>query len=317
MSSLKRVLSVVALLAMAFAGGGLSAAAEPFYQGEQKCFDCHKSEDGVWKQTKHAISFREIHRKPAVKNIITAAGGDANMRRNDTCTTCHFTMVQANATAKPAATTGTSCESCHGPSSDWLALHNDYGGPSAKRETETPAHKAERVQKSIAAGMIRPEMLYDIALNCQGCHGLSRPGIAPETIAKMIDAGHPAGSNFELVQFLEGSVRHRFYPPDVTKNTEMTNAEKARMFVTGHAAALVRESASAGKISNAKYEGTQKKIQANARAALEAIKGQVPEAAALLAEPTDANARKLVTAITGKDLTPQVGAMLPAKSTYK
>ena len=32
-----------------------------------------------------------------------AAGGDANMRRNDVCTTCHFTMSQADAGARPAA----------------------------------------------------------------------------------------------------------------------------------------------------------------------------------------------------------------------
>src|ERR1700709_1136728 len=151
MSSLQRVLSALVLFAVGGAFGGQSATAEPYYQGEQKCFDCHKPEDGVWKQTKHSISFREIHPKPGVKNIITAAGGDANMRRNDVCTTCHFTMVQADANAKPAATTGPACESCHGPSSDWMKLHNDYGGASAKRETETPAHKAERVEKAKAA----------------------------------------------------------------------------------------------------------------------------------------------------------------------
>ena len=317
MSSLQRVLSVIVLLAMACVGGVLAAAAAPFYQGEQKCFDCHKPEDTVWKSTKHAISFKEIHRKPAVKAIITAAGGDANMRRNDVCTTCHFTMVQANASAKPAATTGTSCESCHGPSSDWMPLHNDYGGASAKRETETPAHKAERIKKAVDAGMIRPERLYDIANNCLGCHELARPGIPPETFAKMIDAGHPAGTDFELVSHLEGTVRHRFYPPDVSKNSEMTVAEKARMFITGHAAALVQAAAVAGKVNNAKYQATMKKVDTNARAALDAIKGTVPEAAAVLAEPTDANARKLVDAIAGKDLTAQVGSLLPAKSAYK
>ncbi|MSP46409.1 MAG: hypothetical protein EXQ83_11290 [Xanthobacteraceae bacterium] len=317
MLGLKRVLSAIAFLAMAGAGGGLPATAEPFFQGEQKCVDCHKSEDTVWKATKHSTSFREIHRKPLVKDIITAAGGDANMRRNAVCTTCHFAMTQANATARPAATAGPTCENCHGPSSDWMPLHNDYGGPAAKRETETPAHKTERIQKSIQAGMIRPEMLYDIATNCLSCHGLSRPGVPPETIAKMIDAGHAAGSSFELVSYLEGTVRHRFYPPDVSKNSEMTNAEKSRVFITGHAAALVKGASVAGAVTNLKYVETQKKIETSARAALDAIKGQVPEAAALLAQPTDANARKLVDAISGKDLSAQVGSLMPAKGAYK
>ena len=72
-----------------------------------------------------------------------------------------------------------------------------------------------------------------------------------------------------------------------------------------------------GSYKNAKYEETLKKIDADARKALDAIKGQVPEAAALLAQPTDDNARKLVAAIAGKDLTPQVGKLLPPKNTYK
>ncbi len=96
MFGLQRVLSAVVFLTVA--GGGLSVSAAPFNVGEAKCADCHKAEDAVFKKTKHAIQFREIHRKPAVKDIIAAAGGDANMRRNDTCTQCHFTMVAANAT---------------------------------------------------------------------------------------------------------------------------------------------------------------------------------------------------------------------------
>jgi hypothetical protein len=60
-----------------------------------------------------------------------------------------------------------------------------------------------------------------------------------------------------------------------------------------------------------------KQIETNATTALNAVKGQVPEAAALLAAPTDENARKLVDAIATKDLSPQVGSLLPAKNTYK
>ena len=62
----------------------------------------------------------------------------------------------------------------------------------------------------------------------------------------------------------------------------MTEPEKARVFIVGHAAALVRETEAQGKVKNAKYEETLKKIDADARKALDAIKGQVPEAAALL-----------------------------------
>jgi len=315
--TLQRLLPSIAI--MVLAGWILSspAAADPFYQGPQKCQDCHKSEVSVWEQTKHSQSFKDIHRKPAVKDIIAAAGGDANMRRNDVCTTCHFTMTQADASAKPTATAGTSCESCHGASSDWMPIHNDYGGPTAKRDTETPAHKSDRIQKAVQAGMIRPTALYSIASNCLGCHGLARPGVSPDTMAKMIDAGHPAGSEFELVRYSQGTVRHRFYPPNVDQNQEMTPAELSRMFVTGQAAALVTVAAASGKASNPKYQQTLKKIETDARAALDAVKGQVPEAAALLSQPTEANGRKLADAIATKDLSAQVGKLLPAKTAYK
>jgi hypothetical protein len=43
----------------------------------------------------------------------------------------------------------------------------------------------------------------------------------------------------------------------------------------------------------------------------------VPEAAALLGDPNEANARKLVNAVAEKDLTSEVGGLLPDKSKYK
>ena len=288
-----------------------------FNVGPGKCGDCHREEAKVWEGTPHAKSFRDIHSKPAAKAILAAAGGDANMRRNAVCTQCHYTMTQADAGARPAATVGPSCESCHGAASGWIQTHNDYGGPNVKREQETPANKTARLNKAKAAGMIHSSMLYDIAENCMSCHGLARAGLDPAVMAKMIDAGHPAGSNFELVRYSQGTVRHRFYPPDVTKNAEMNNAELARTFVTGHAAALVMAAANAGKVQNPKYEETRKGIEANARKALDAVKGQVPEANALLGAPTEANAKKLVDAIASKDLSAQVASLLPAKNTYK
>jgi hypothetical protein len=311
------VVASSAWLGVASQGLTPPASAEPFNVGPQKCVECHRAEHGVWEKTKHSTSFRDVHRKPEVKDIIAAAGGNTNMRRNEVCTACHFTMTKADAGPAPNATVGPSCESCHGSASDWMSVHNDYGGPTAKRDTETPAHKAERLKKSADAGMIPPTRLFDVANNCLSCHGLGRPGIAPETIAKMIDAGHPAGSEFELVRYSQGTVRHRFYPPNVNDNAEMAPAELSRLFVTGHAAALVQSSAAMGKASNPKFQETLKKIEASARTALDSIKGQVPDAGALLAQPTEANARKLVDAIAGKDLSPQVGSKLPAKGSYK
>jgi hypothetical protein len=294
-----------------------AAAQAGFSVGPAKCGDCHRDEAKVLEGTKHAKSFQEVHRKDAAKAILAAAGGDANMRRNAVCTQCHYTMTQADASARPNATQGPSCESCHGSASNWIQTHNDYGGPNVKREQETPANKTARLNKAKAAGMIHSSMLFEIAENCASCHSLARKGVDPAVMAKMIDAGHSPGSNFEFVQYSQGSVRHRFYPPDVTKNAEMTPAELSRAYVIGSAAALVVAAGAAGKVQNAKYEDARKAIEANARKALDAVKGQVPEVAAFLAAPTEANGRKVADAVASKDLSAQVASMLPAKNTYK
>lgn len=293
-----------------------TAFAAPYAVGPEKCMDCHRAEHQVWEATKHATSFRDVHRNSKVKAIAMAAGGDDNMRRNATCVSCHYSETQKDANARPAISVSISCESCHGAASDWITLHNDYGGPTAKRETETPDHKVDRLNKAAAAGMVHPANLFDIASNCLSCHGATRDSVAPDTMAKMIDAGHPPGSDFELVKYSQGTVRHRFYPPNVTANAEMTPPELARTFITGHAAALVKVTTAAAT-TNPKLKATRDTLANNARAALTAIQGQVPEAGALLAAPNEANARKLVDAIASKDLSAAVASLLPAKTAYK
>jgi len=310
--------SILVVVASIVGLGWLSdASAETFSQGAKKCEECHRSETQVWQDTKHAKSFAEVHRKEPVKAILAAVGGEGNMRRNEVCVVCHFTETKAEASERARATSGPSCESCHGASSAWQPLHNDYGGPAVKKADETAEHRAKRIADSVAAGMIRPDMHYEIAENCMGCHGLGRAEVPGETVGKMLGAGHPAPSAFELVAFSQGTVRHRFYPPDVTQNAEMTPAELSRLFVTGHAASLVAAAAVAGKSADPKFVEANARQQAAAKAALEAIKGQVPEAAALLAAPTRENAVKLTAAIREKDLSAQVGSMLPAKGSYK
>jgi len=285
--------------------------------GPQKCAECHEAEMSVWQASKHAKSFQEVHRKPEVKDILAAVGKGNNMRRNEVCMSCHFSNVQASASAAPSVAAGPSCESCHGKASGWIQVHSDYGGPQAKRDSESPANKAERIRKSAAAGMIWPSNVYAVAENCLSCHFMGRPDIPADTIAKMVGAGHPAGSQFELVRYSQGTVRHRFYPPDVTKNAQMNPAELSRLFLTGHAAALVQTAGPLGKSTNAKLQKTLDETRNAARSALEAVKGQVPEAATLLATPTPANGRAFVAAIATRDLSGAVGSRLPAPSSYK
>jgi Cytochrome c554 and c-prime len=290
--------------------------ASPYYVGSKACQECHKSEYEVWDKTKHAASFRDLHKNAKVADILAAVGGDKNIRKNTLCTQCHYTLEQADESSTATAKTGISCESCHGAASDWIKIHNDFGGPDVKRETEPAAHRDERIRKSIAAGQRRPESPYDLAANCLYCHSLSRSTVDGATIAKMLAAGHPINPDYELVKYSQGTVRHRFYPPDMTVNAEMKPAELARFFVAGRAAMLVTATQSLGKSDNPAYKEALQKEIASATTALSALKS-LPEAAALVASPNDDNARKLVAALAGKDVSAEVKSFLPKPEDYK
>lgn len=309
-----KLLIVIAGLVSAVSAGTVSAA--PFNEGFRKCVECHEAEVDVWKQTKHHKSYNEVHKKDEAAKILAAVGGNKNMRQNETCVVCHYTETKASESAKPQVATGPSCESCHGASSDWREIHNNYGDGIKEASKEAPANKAKRIAESTKAGMIWPSMTYDVAANCVQCHGLAQSKVSGDTLDKMLDAGHPGSPEFELVRNSQGTVRHRFYPPNVTVNAEMSPAELSRMFIVGQAAVLVSATAASAKATHPKYVALQKKREQDSRAALQTV-ADVPEVKALLDKPSHEAGRKLADALKGKDLSAKVKALLPAKSTYK
>ena len=293
-----------------------AALAERYNIGPAKCQECHRAEFQVWEATVHFKSFRTAHRSDKAKKILDAVGGSPNMKKNEVCTLCHYTMIRKSATDRAIARTGPSCESCHGAASEWMPIHSDYGGPGAKRENESKEDRAERLRVSYRAGLIWPFLRYDIAMNCMSCHGLARKGLDGGTLAKMLAAGHPLKPEFEFVRYTQGTVRHRFYPPDVTLNAPMTPAQLARAFVQGQAARLLSAGRALAISTDAKFVAAQKARYISARDALAAL-ASVPEAAAFIAKPGEQTARALIKAIKGKDLTAEIGPLLPDPKTYK
>lgn len=305
---------LLSLLFLGFTAG--NAAAAPFSEGFRKCQECHEAEVEVWKKTAHFKSYNEVHKKESAAKILAAAGGGASMRQNSTCVMCHYTETKDSESAKPKVASGPSCESCHGASSEYRDVHNFYGEGVADASKETPANKAKRLAAATKAGMIWSFMTYDIAANCMGCHGLAQSKVKGDVLAKMLEAGHPGEPEFELVRYSQGSVRHRYYPPKIDLNAEMTPAELSRLFIVGQAAKLVSATEAAGKSSSPKYAALQKKRETDARAALQAV-ADLPEAKAVLDKPSADSARKLADALKGKDLSAKVKSQLPAKNTYK
>ncbi len=284
------LVTLTAALALSVTTNNPAAAATNI--GPKKCEECHRSENAVWEKSSHFSAFRGAHKVKGAKEIAKASGGGKSMRKNKICIACHYTEING----KPKA--GPSCESCHGASSEWVDLHNDKKTP-----------RDQRLAASQAAGMIHSAMIFEIAENCNGCHAMQN--VDPATAGKLIDAGHPINGDYELVKYSNGEVRHRFYPPDVNTNQEMSKSQMATMFLTGHAVGLVYASRGVAESSNAKYKDEMQKRIMAAKKAIMSVKGQVGSADALLADPTEQNARAFVNALAGKDLSANVGGMLP------
>lgn len=308
MMSLSIVRPVVILtLVVATLGFSADAAAEPFTQGAKSCQECHKDQYKVWEESKHFKSFRTVHRTKEAKAIIATLGGTRRMKKKEDCTLCHYTMKQKSASAKGNAKSGPSCESCHGPSSEWEKIHGDYGGKNVKKEDETPEHKAKRIADSKAAGLIWSSIKYDVVANCLKCHGLARSEINAVMLARMMGAGHPLNPDFEVVSYSQGKMKH--WP-------DRSPAELAYLFVAGQAAKLVSGTEAVGKTEDVQYKNAQMKRAADAKAVLRALI-EIPEAATLIGSPNEENARKLVAAIADKDLWGKVKGMVPDKGSYK
>lgn len=190
----------------------------------ESCAKCHENEVKTWRNTPHSKTFITLHRNPRAKEIASKMG-QGSIKRGDVCIKCHYTMQQQG--EKLRAVSGVSCESCHGAAKDWIALHNNYGSPTATRETESDANRKTRISNSIAAGMRNPSNIYLIARSCLECHTIPNE--------KLVNVGgHQAGSvDFELVAWSQGMVRHNFLRTNGTQNARNDQNKLRVMYIAG------------------------------------------------------------------------------------
>ena len=79
-----------------------------------------------------------------------------------------------------------------------------------------------------AAGMILPAGIYQVAENCFQCHTVP--------MEKLVNVGgHPAGSNFELVSWSQGEIRHNVWYSGGKSNPEVSPERKRIMYIVGRA----------------------------------------------------------------------------------
>lgn len=206
---------------------------------QNSCAKCHTLETKAWKQSHHFTSFENTHRSDRARQILRNMDKRSMKFRNDTCRKCHYTSTVQRDRIRPIS--GVSCESCHGPGEDWVKIHNRVGGsPDAKvfewgEGSETPKQRKARLEKARKQGMNHSGMLYAIASNCVKCHTVPNE--------KLVNQGdHKAGSDFNLVSWSQGEVRHNFLSssgaPDNPTNAAAKQARKRMMYVVGTVANL-------------------------------------------------------------------------------
>jgi len=244
---------------------------------QDTCSNCHTRETDAWKQSTHFRTFVERHRSEEAKKIL-AAMGIRSMKRSDACLGCHYTSVVESDRLRPKW--GVSCESCHGPGRDWMDVHNKIGGDKAAKALEwgeghnesAEAHR-KRLAAAEAHGMISSGMTYGIASNCFGCHT-----VPDEKLVNV--GGHKAGSDFDLVAWSQGEVRHNYVSsagaPDNPSNRPASIEEKRRLYAIG---ALVDLEFSLRNLAAAKEpDGAFRKAMAERVVAARAKAGPVVKA---------------------------------------
>ena len=185
------------------------AAEPPKYTGPGSCSSpsCHggvqpradtsveQNEYSTWVvRDKHAQAYAVLSNPIAQRMALIL-----ELPRPDTapkCLACHALDVPADQRARTFdATDGVSCESCHGPASNWLGPHTTKGWTH---------------EKSIEVGMYDTRNLVHQSEKCLSCHLGSREKFVDH---EMIAAGHP-DLYFELASFTAVMPRHWKEPLD-------------------------------------------------------------------------------------------------------
>lgn len=297
--------------------------------GHESCAKCHDDAIAVWKQTPHFATFDTLHRKPEAKAIADRLGF-SSVKRNETCVKCHYTEQMRGSRERVVA--GVSCESCHGAAKNWLTLHSDYGGLNATKESESPEHRRQRLEASIAAGMNNPENLYLIARQCLACH------TTPNEELVNVGGHLPGSEDFELVSWSQGKVRHNFLRTSGNGNAPSSPERLRVMYVVGVLADLeasVRATAQAttkapfgiasaqraARLKHRLYEINQLVDDPNVQQALEAalavpLKLDQQEALRNAADQIGEAASLFAVEADGSELAP-LDPMLPRPEDYK
>jgi len=123
------VLAILVVSSFAFAQEEGESKKEFKYVGAKKCMPCHMSpakgaQYKQWMGTKHANAYKTLGTDQS-KEVAKEAGIEGNPQEAAECLTCHVTGYEApdsHKIEKYDMTEGISCESCHGPGSEYWKM---------------------------------------------------------------------------------------------------------------------------------------------------------------------------------------------------
>ena len=145
------------------------------------CGGCHNAQQKWWRGHPHSRAAARLrNRDRRAVDIARAYGVSADdmTRGTQTCMWCHGTV-----TSRPSrrVRAGVGCQRCHGAGAD-------YRDP----------HQTASYTESVALGLTDLRDPAVQAATCAGCHYITDPGL--------IDAGHPAGADFDILSRRAGIV---------------------------------------------------------------------------------------------------------------
>lgn len=206
------------VVAAVLLAGVAAARAQDYYRsdpakiaGAEHCAECHAPMVEAWKLTHHYDTFNTMHRRPEA-HAIASKMGLRRIKDESLCLRCHYTSQQQD-DGSVKVISGISCESCHGAALDWIKVHSAKDDP-------------HRLAKAAKLGMLQPADIYHVAANCFSCHTV------PEE--KLVNVGgHKAASDFELVSWLSGEVRHELQASAGKVNAAIPQARQRVLYVVG------------------------------------------------------------------------------------
>ena len=209
------------LILFGYSAHGTTTSDPAKIAGPNACAECHKQEAEAWKASHHFKTFREMPRRKEANDIAERMGVQ-RIRSESLCLACHYTVQEKEGAKQPIA--GISCESCHSAGGEWIKVHSQFSGKTEK--TETNAEKDARWKLADSKGMIRPSSVYRLATNCYACHVVPKEDLVNK-------GGHPAGSQFELVSWLQGEVRHNTWHSKGKENVPAGAGRKRMLYLVG------------------------------------------------------------------------------------